>query len=248
MSFANPVKLAARRAQGALTARGGRQCRWPIAAQRLLPGATAWESANGPTSVSLGGLGPYRYSGIRVHGIGGVVTVYAVPTSAGVATIACIAPPTAPAAAATDCAEVAATLRVVGARAYPLGPTSDYARQLSSTFTKLRSAVAAAATRLRAARTRSGQADAGRGLAAAYSAASAAAGPAVSPRDSDASAALVAALRVLADGYTALARAAGAGDSGAYGRAQRQVAAGASSLRSALAALAALGYAVGGSQ
>jgi len=179
-----------------------------------------------------------------------VVTVYAVPTSAGVATIACTAPTAAQAAVATDCAQVAATLRVIGARAFPLGPSADYARRLSATFAKLRSAVATPTTRLRTAGTRAEQADAGRQLAAAYAtaAAGAAAGPAVSPRDGDANAAVVASLRQLADAYTGVARAAGAGNSGAYRRAQRQVAAGASSLRRATAGLSALGYAVGSSQ
>ena len=203
-----------------------------------------------PAAVALGALNADRYSGLRVRGVAGKMIVYAVPTSAGVATLACTVGTAAASAGAgaTECGQVAATLRVVAARAYPLGPSADYARVLSSTFATLRAAVANASGRLRAATTPSGQAQAARRLAAAYSTAeTAVSAAAVSPRDRDANAALAASLGQLAAGYTLSARAAGSADTTGYRQARDRIAAGSASLRRALAGLSALGYAVKGS-
>ena len=61
------------------------------------------------------------------------VTVYAVPTSAGVATVACAAPAGQGASLAGQCDAIAASLRLKRATAYPIGPSSAYASTLKST-------------------------------------------------------------------------------------------------------------------
>ena len=50
------------------------------------------------------------------------------------ATIACEAPAAADRAFDSDCARIAATLRLIGATAYPLGPNAAFASLLSRTF------------------------------------------------------------------------------------------------------------------
>ena len=65
--------------------------------------------------VRLGKVEALRYEGLEPDGFGGrALTVFAAPTSAGVATIACYAPPGGGAAFRTDCERVAGTLEVEG--------------------------------------------------------------------------------------------------------------------------------------
>src|SRR4029079_14374671 len=69
------------------------------------------------------------------------LTVYAVPTTDGVATVACAAPPAEAAGVAQTCDRVAATLRLRSARAYPVGPSGTYAATLNATIGGLQQAV-----------------------------------------------------------------------------------------------------------
>ncbi len=196
--------------------------------------------------VTLNGVQAYRYSGLQLRGIDGTVTVYAVPTSAGVATIVCGALSHAPAAVLTDCSQIAATLQLVDTSAYPLTPNAAYANKLTTTFDRLDATVKAPLAALGAATTPSAQASAAQQLAGAYTqAANALAGATVSPQLQDANAAIVTALHQLAGGYTGAAAAARASSSAAYRRAGAQIAAASTALHTALQSLAALGYSVG---
>jgi hypothetical protein len=116
----------------------------------LLPaefrGAAGLESGKVPerTPVKLGpdGLQAYRYEGLKPAGTDRQVTVYASPTSAGVATVACLAPPADAAAFKADCEAIANTLELTSGKAFPVGPDAGYAKTLGGTFAKLDNQVA----------------------------------------------------------------------------------------------------------
>ena len=74
-------------------------------------------------------LEAWRYPGLRPIGNNRQLTVFTVPTSSGVATVACALPPAAAAAFAAQCDAIAGTLQLRSGRAYPIG-ASDALRQL----------------------------------------------------------------------------------------------------------------------
>jgi serine/threonine protein kinase len=116
----------------------------------LLPsefrGAAGLESGEVPdrTAVKLGpdGLEAYRYEGLQLTGIDRRVTVYASPTSEGVATVACLAPPADAAAFKGDCEAIANTLQLSSGTPFPVGPNQAYADTLGATLAKLGDQVA----------------------------------------------------------------------------------------------------------
>jgi hypothetical protein len=174
------------------------------------------------------------------------VTVYAAPTSAGVAMIACSTAPRARSGFARKCDQVAATAHLLGATAYPLGPNAAYARAVAAVFTRLNTDVRVPLSHLRSAGAPSAQATAARQLSRSYTdAATGLSRPPVSPLDRDAHVAILAALRRLTEGYSRAAAAADSGSAVAYRSAGRQISAGASALRAALNSLVALGYKLG---
>lgn len=196
-----------------------------------------------PQTVRIGGLEAYRYDGLRVRGVDGPVTLFAVPTTAGVATLTCSSSPRGPRGFQGECAQVANTLALEGATAYPLGPNPAYAHALSATFDSLNSAVSGPAAALAAAGTPAAQAAAARKLAAAYGRAatelSAAKPP---PQDQAVSSALTASLQQLSAAYAAAAGAAAAGDAAAYSHAAQRIDAGSAALDRAFGALTNQGY------
>ncbi len=197
--------------------------------------------------VQLGTTAAYRYSGLHVRGLTGSLTVYAAPTTAGVATIACWNSGPSGQAADALCQQVAATLRLIGTSAYALGPDPGYARSVSSAFGRLSTAAAGGLAALRTAGTPAAQAKASGRVAAAYSAAASELAKAtVPPAERDAQAAILAALHGVADGYSHAAAAAAASNGGAYTRAGNQISTASAQLTKALRGLAALGYKVPG--
>ncbi len=196
-----------------------------------------------PQTARIGALEAYRYDGLRVRGVDGPVTLFAVPTTAGVATVTCWASPRGPRGFQGQCAQIANTLALEGATAYPLGPNPAYAHALSVTFDSLNSAISGPAAALAAAGTPAAQAAAARKLAAAYGRAatelSAAKPP---PQDQAVSGALTASLQQLAAAYTAAAAAAAAGDATAYSHAAKLIDAGSAALDRAFGALTNQGY------
>jgi hypothetical protein len=198
-----------------------------------------------PEPVQLGTLQAYRYSGVSVHGLAGPLTLYAVPTTGGVVTIACLG--SAPAGAAVQCAQIAATLKLNGATAFGLAPTQGYATALGSAFGALRSAVDAGTTHLHAASSASAQAAAATQLAVAYSSASSALGGlTVSPAVRNTNTALAASLAAVGRDYAALAAAARTGNEAAYEQAQRALGSDRARAATALSSLGQAGYAVSG--
>ena len=168
------------------------------------------------------------------------------PTTRGVATVACTAPAGAQSADfRRDCENVAATLELAGADAYPLGPSEEYARTLSGVMSRLAAARRTVTQRLRGADTPDAQADALSTLSGFYRrAASTLAGTKVSPADRAANLAVAAALERTRAGYASAADAARAGNADAYAAAGRRIRAGERALGRALAQLEQLGYSV----
>ena len=100
-------------------------------------------------------LGPddiqaYRYAGLQPQGFDRTVTVYAAPTSAGVATVACLAPAEAAEGFGPECEGIADTLQVSDAKTFPVGPNPAYAKTVNQTLNQLDRRVAAVARRSRA--------------------------------------------------------------------------------------------------
>ena len=85
------------------------------------------------TAVKLGpdDLEAYRYAGLQPEGFDRTVTLYVAPTSAGVATVVCAAPPEAAEAFAPECEGIADTLQVSDAEPFPVGPDPGYAKTVT---------------------------------------------------------------------------------------------------------------------
>ena len=157
-------------------------------------------------AVRLGDYAAYRYEGLRPRGLGRAVTVYAAPTTAGVATVACIAPLT-----PADCERAAETLRVSSAKGFALGPDRTFGDGINGVLAQLDGALRSHGDALRAARRAPGQAAAAKRIAGDYRAASAAlAENAPSPADEGALDELVRATRAAGSAYGDLAAAADA--------------------------------------
>jgi len=195
--------------------------------------------------VQLGAVQAYRYQGLTVRGLAGPLTLYTVPTAGGVATIACLS--ASAAGVTTQCAQIAATLKLSGTTVFGLGPSTQYATSLGHIYGTLQSAAATAGTQLRAASSAAAQATAARQIAAAYSSASSSlARLSVSPAIQSVNAGLASSLAALARDYTALASAAQAGDEGAYAKASSAIASDRTRANGALTALRQAGYDVSG--
>ncbi len=198
-----------------------------------------------PEPVRLGAYEAYRYSGLSVHGLASPLTLYTVPTAGGVATIACLG--STAAASGSQCAQIAATLKLNGTTAFGLAPSPRYASALRSTFGTLNSPVSTGTARLHAASSAAAQAAAAAQLAAAYTTASRALGRlSVSPAVRSLNASLAASLAALSRNYAALASAARAGNEAAYAQAQRAIGSDGARTTSALMALRQAGYTVSG--
>lgn len=89
------------------------------------------------TAVGLGPLQAYRYDDLKTPGTGRPVTIYAAPTSRGVATVACLDAGQGDGAAARQCARIAGTLRLSEGKAFPLGPSPALAAALRKQLSRL---------------------------------------------------------------------------------------------------------------
>ena len=214
----------------------------------LLPAAFVKQLPDRPAAerVRLGELQALRYANLRPGGSATALTVFAVPTTRGVATVACHAPVAAAAAFRADCERVAASLKLSGAKPYGLGPQAPYARGVDRALTALAASRGRDRRALANARTQGGQSRLAGALARDHDrAATALGGLAVSPADARAHAALVAAVRRSRDGYARMARAARRHDARGFAAGESAVRDGDAGLRKALAALKDLGYRTG---
>jgi hypothetical protein len=263
MSFDAPLVLL-RAGQGELTAGTVAAAGGPTLLSRSFRARLAGPLPP-PESVRLGATDAYLYGGLQLRGLSGTLSVYAAPTTAGVATIVCRSGGGATERTfLTECGRIASTLRLLGVRTYPLGPSRGYAALLSRTFGRLRASARAPLAALAGARIPSTQSAAAKAVAAAYGAAAdALSGATVPPMVRDAQAAIVAALRRCAGAYGSVAAAARtaatippinattdnnarAAAAAAYGRASIAVSAAAGGLSHALRSLTSLGYTLAG--
>jgi hypothetical protein len=183
-----------------------------------------------------GGLQGYRYRNVRVNGFNRPLTVFVVPTSAGVATFAC-------AGAQTTCDGSANTMQLVSAKAFPVGPSADYAKAVGGALGALGKATKSGQATLTSAKTPKAQASAANALSAAYAkAGKTLGGLSVSPADKLANAQLVSGLNATAKAYSNAAKAASKNNKSAYAKASTAVAAGQKTVAKALAGLKSAGY------
>ena len=207
----------------------------------LLPATFLAQLPSEPSTddpVKIGEASAFRYRALQVRGLSQPLTVFAVPTTAGVLGVLC-SPGT---AAAAPCEHVADTLSLNGADALPLGPSSAYAHALSSAVSKLDPAHQAE-TALRSAHTRAGQAHLSDALAGYFTASEHTLSKAKpGPDAAEENARLLRSLGSAAAAYAAMSRAAHAGDGQQFAAAGRDASSAQSSTRSALAALRAAGY------
>jgi serine/threonine protein kinase len=217
----------------------------------LLPASLLAATGQGPdsapkrTAVRLPaqGLQAWRYRGLQPVGTNLRLTLYTVPTSAGVATVVCALPPSAAGALAGQCDAIAGSLRLKRARPYPIGASSSYASTLNGTIGDLQQTAKAQESGLDAAQTLAGQAAAADALARSYAEAAAALSALrLSPADRAANARLVAALRGAAAAYRSAAHAGKAGNPDGYRTASAAIPAATAEVNSALSAIRAGGY------
>jgi serine/threonine protein kinase len=194
-------------------------------------------------AVDLGeGVQAYRYPNLKI-GDGRTATVYAVPTSSGVATLACVPAKGGEDAFAPTCDAIATTFRIQDGKPFPVGPSKEYAGQLSSTLGRLDKQSASAKSALSKAKTRKQQANATDRLAAAYSgAAKKLGGLDLSPADVLANTTLVDALRATGAAYKQAAKEARSKDRAGYKREGDKAAAAQADIAKAIAGLSAAGY------
>jgi serine/threonine protein kinase len=188
-------------------------------------------------------LQAWRYGKLQPLGADRELTVYTVPTSAGVATVACAAPVGQGQAFAAQCDAIAATLELRGPTPYPVGPSNAYASSLNGTIGDLQQATTPAQQSFDSSKTLAGQATAAQSLASAYEVAAAQLGTLnLSPADRSANAELVRALQGAGRAYRKAARAATSGDAAAYRAASAAIPAAKARVNSALAGVRAAGY------
>ena len=201
--------------------------------------AAAGEVPEGRDAVAIGpdDLQAYRYRNVRLDGLNRPVTVYAVPTTEGVATVACLPG----AAGMPNCDAIANTAQLVSGDPFPVGPNPDYARALTRNSAALAKAVDKAQDRLRGAKTPRAQARALRDFQDAYRKA-AKPGTDLSPADRGADARLVAALKGVATAYGNAAAAANVSNNTGYRKASQALKKAQRELSGAIEGLRAAGY------
>jgi hypothetical protein len=175
-------------------------------------------------AVELGDLQAYRYRDLAPKGYPNQLTIYAIPSTAGVATVACSAGGAQAASFFEECERVASTVTLAGdAKPFDLGVPEDYANGLNGAIEKLQADRKAAVAKLKGAKTPDAQASAARQAAAAYAAAVKTHPKDVPPQVADADAAILAALRAGQKGWTTVASGAADEDAGQYRSGERQV-------------------------
>jgi hypothetical protein len=210
--------------------------------------AIGLESGDVPdrTPVKLGPdeLQAYRYEGLEPAGTDRQVTVYASPTSEGVATVACLAPPAAAAAFKGDCEAIANTMQISSGKRFPVGPDPEFATTLGDTFGRLDNQVAKGNRALTADKaTFRAQGKAARDIQAAYAAAARQLrGAEVSPADEQIRAELVQRLGAAGAAWKKAAAAAVKKDKRGFARSETPIKRTQQQLAATVASLATVGY------
>jgi hypothetical protein len=206
----------------------------------LLPTGLQQAAGGVPENREAVKVGPdeveaYRYRDVRLEGIDKPVTLYAIPTTQGVVTVACVP-------SAKSCDGVANTLELNG-EPFPIGPSEQYAKKVSGVLGALNAKVAKARGALGKAKTPAAQAKATANLRDAYRKAAAdLRGGRLSPADRGGNARLVAALNGLAKAYGQGAKAARNNNKAGFKRAGAAVTTAQRELAEALEGLRTAGY------
>src|SRR4051794_22033811 len=188
--------------------------------------------------VQLGDLKAYRYTGLKPKNYPQDLTVYTVPTDAGVATVACSASAAQAQSFLPECERSASTLTLSGTKATELGIPASYVKSVNSAITTMESKRSAAVKKMKSAKSPSAQASAAREAAAAYSAAAKSiAGQKIPPQVSEINTAILAALHQGASGYIQMANGAAENNSSKYKGGQSEVKKADKALQKALKAL-----------
>jgi hypothetical protein len=206
----------------------------------LLPASFVSQVEGGlpePDPVDLGQLEALRYQGLELRGSGDEMTVYAGPTTAGVATLVCTSTGAEPVPTGT-CDSIAKTLILTTGNALPLSVPAATERRLSATVSALNQARRQGRRRLHRAADLKAQAAAAAALAGSFQTAAARlartdAGPALSGDIGTARSAATA----TATAYRQLSAAAKSGDRSAYRGAAKKVDAAEGQMQTALARL-----------
>jgi hypothetical protein len=195
--------------------------------------------------VQIGGgdVQALRYDNLKPSGFDRSVTVYAVPTSAGVATLACLAPAASAAAFKPECDGIANTLELKAGDPFPIGPSKAYADAVGKAVADVGRAVKSGSAKIKSAKTPGDQAAGARSISDAYDkAAKSLAGLELSPADRGANARLVKAFQGASAAYGRAASAASKKDRGAFSQAGKAVAAAEKEVAGAIEGLKAAGY------
>jgi hypothetical protein len=188
--------------------------------------------------VQLGDLKAYRYTGLKPKNYPQDLTVYTVPTDAGVATVACSASAAQAQSFLPECERSASTLTLSGTKATDLGIPASYVNGVNGAIKTMQSKRAAALKKMKSAKSPSAQASGAREAAAAYSgAAKSIAGQKIPPQVSEINTAILAALHQGAAGYTQMASGAASNNSSKYKGGQSEVKKADKALQQALKAL-----------
>ena len=108
---------------------------------------------SGAVQIGGGDVQAYRYDNLKPNGFDRTVTVYAAPTSAGVATLACLAPAADAESFAATCDQIANTLELSSGDPLPVGPSKAYAGAVSKALAALGKADKAGQAKLKSAKT-----------------------------------------------------------------------------------------------
>jgi hypothetical protein len=239
----DPVVLSSADEGAATLAAGlGREARGP----RLLPPAllALLERTPRREAVRLGSITALRYRNLDHRQVPGELTVYAIPTTRGVVTIACSAAGSDARESLAACEAVATTVSLRGAQALPLGANVRYATAVNTALSALGEQRRNGRADLAEAETRAAQARAAESLAGVFAATATALDRAApGPVEQGVHGALVASLRRTAEAYIALAAAPEEGPL-AWDRAAAAVGRGEEAIDASLDALGRLGYRV----
>ena len=128
-----------------------------------------------PSYVELGGVEAFAYEGEVKSGAAGAgnvgLSLFMVPTEAGVEAIACMAPAASFSQLSAPCEEVASTVHFKGAKANAVVPDTNFASELSATLDELNGKSSQALKALDSATDSDAQAGAAESVADAYRAA-----------------------------------------------------------------------------
>jgi hypothetical protein len=189
-----------------------------------------------------GKLQALRYRDLQPEGAAQPFTVFAAPTSAGVATIACLPPASPPADFGDTCEAIANTAALKGGEGFAIGPSKTYADAVNGALGDLDKAVKTGRSAL-GANTPKRQAAAAAAVQGAYSkAAKSLGGLELSPADQLANAQLVAALDTTAKAWGKAASAARNNNKGGFRSAGADISKGEKAVAERLAKLEEAGY------